>query len=112
MPGYLTVDTTLFMYYVVEYRARDTGYWVKEKTFKPDYHVTKTISPHKFLCFKWETTITECLNEEAAEDSARTQALRCARFLKDKDVRVRSCIHYSDCDSWFTIWLNGKFKDC
>jgi hypothetical protein len=112
MPGYLSVDTTLAMYYVVEYRARDTGYWIKEKEFKPDYQITKTISLHKFLFFTWETIATECPNEEAAEDSARTQAIRCARSLHDKDVRIRSCTKYSICDSWFTIWINGQFKDC
>jgi hypothetical protein len=112
MPGYLSVDTTIAMFYTVEYRARDTGYWTEEKTFKPDYQITKTIKFHKFLFFTWETTLTECPNEEAAEDAARTLAIKCARSLSDKEVRIRSCTHFTDYDEWFTIWLNGKFKDC
>jgi len=113
MPGFLSIDTTSIMYYTVECRDRDTGYWTEEEEFKPDYRITKTVSPHRFLWFTWDTTLTECHNEDEAEDVARVAALRLARdLLRHSEVRVRSCDKYSDYDSWMTVWENGKFKDC
>jgi len=99
------------IYYVVEYRARDTGYWTEEELFKPEYKITKTISPRSFLFFTWEKTVTECHNQEEAGDAARVKALKCARSLRDKDVCVRSCTRIADYEWWSTIWENGKFKD-
>ena len=113
MPGFLSIDTTSIMYYTVEFRHPDTGWWIEEATFKPQYKITKTIQPHKCLWFTWETTTTECSNEEAAEDAARARAITMARGLSSvHEVRIRSCYEYSDYDSWATVWLNGKFKDC
>jgi len=85
------------IYYVVEYRARDTGYWTEEELFKPEYKITKTISPRSFLFFT---------------DAARTKALKMARALHDKDVRVMACRYRKGYEWWVTVWENGKFKDC
>ena len=98
------------IYYVVEYRARDTGYWTEEELFKPEYKITKTISPRSFLFFTWD--VTECHNQEEAEDAARTKALKMARALHDKDVRVMACRYRKGYEWWVTVWENGKFKDC
>lgn len=101
------------LHYTVEFRHPDTGYWVEEATFKPDYKITKTIQLHKCLWFTWETAVTECHNEEPAEKAARAKALSMARGLTDiYEVRVRACDEYSDYDWWYTVWENGKFKDC
>jgi hypothetical protein len=113
MPGFLSIDTTSSLFYTVEFRHPDTGFWVEEATFKPHYKITRTIQPHKCLCFRWETTLTECHNKEVAEDAARAKALRMARGMAGVyDVRVRSCHEYSDYDWWATVWENEKFKDC
>lgn len=113
MPGVLSIDTTSSIFYTVEFRHPDTGYWTEEATFKPDYKITKTISPHKWLFFTWETTLTECHNEGQAEDAARARALVMARSLSSVyDVRIRTCDQHADSDWWYTVWENGKFKDC
>ncbi len=112
MPGFLSVDTTSDTYYTVEYRHRDTGYWTEQKMFKPNYKITKTVSSHKFLWFTWETTVTKCHNTWEAEDAARVLAIKAARALSDKSVRVRSCDRAGNCTWWDTVWLNGEFKDC
>jgi len=110
---FLNVDQLTSLFYTVEYRHKDTGYWTEEKMFKPDYKITKTVSPHRFLWFTWETTVTKCHNQREADDAARIFAMSLARELfRDYDVRVRTCDQYHDCDWWTTVWLNGKFKDC
>jgi len=100
------------LHYVVEYRHRDTGYWTEEALFKPEYKITKTVSPHHFLFFTWEKTVTKCHNQYEAGDAARIKALKLARTLREKDVRVRVCFRSKGYNWLDTVWINGEFKDC
>lgn len=100
------------LHYIVEYRHPDTGYWTEEASFKPEYKITTTIQIKCVACFTWEKTVTKCHNQGKAELAERTRALKMAKTLREKDVRVRSCVHFKDYDYWATVWLNGEFKDC
>ncbi len=100
------------VHYIVEFRNRDTGYWTEEALFKPVYKTTTTNRTHQFLWFVWERSHTECHNQDEAEKEARIRALKAAKALREKDVRVRVCEESKNYDWWFTIWLNGEFKDC
>ena len=109
---FLNTDTTSNIIYTVEFRNRNTGYWIEQKMFKPDYEISQTVSPHKFLWFTWATTVTKCHNTWEAEDAARVLAIKAARHLNAKDVRVRSCDRTTGYKWWTTVWINKKFKDC
>lgn len=100
------------LHYTVEFRNRDTGYWTEEASFKPDYNITTTTQTRRLIWFVWERSVTKCHNEDAAEKEARIRALKAAKLLREKDVRVRVCEESKNYDWWDTIWINGEFKDC
>jgi len=100
------------IYYQVDVRDPQTGYWSSRAKFRPPYDITTTTNLHEWFCFVWETVDKDIANQQEAEDEARVEAIRFAQELTDHSVRVQKCRGYGWSPMWILVWEDGKFKDC
>jgi len=100
------------IYYQIDARDPETGYWSSRAKFRPPYDITRTVIPRRWLFFTWEEIVNTINNQQEAEDEARVEAIRFAQELTDHSVRVQKCRGYGWSPMWILVWEDGKFKDC
>lgn len=108
----MNIDNTV--YYEVETRNKDTGYWQHAITCYPPYQTA--IERRRFLLF-FTRDVLVVKNLRSAEDTARSNALLHARSYRKRSFPLRyqsRVVHVriSGSVAWHTvIWCNGHFRN-